>query len=127
MIHAVYDLTGCTDPQPAELLAAMRATVALLGCTIFGELAVDFPEDGGVTCVLVLGESHLTVSTWPEHGLAHLDIFTCRADTAPDEAVAPILLALAGTSVSSQRVPRLGPPRSVGCAPSLPRRPARRA
>lgn len=112
MIHAVYDLTGCTDPEPAELLEAMRETVCLLGCTILGELPVRF-QPHGTTCVLVLGESHLTVSTWPEHGLAHLDVFTCRADTNPDEAIDPIVAALGAATVHPRRIPRLGPPLSA--------------
>lgn len=111
MIHAVYDLTHCTtpDPEPADLLAAMHATATQLGCTVLGELVVPF-QPHGTTCVLVLAESHLTVSTWPEHHLAHIDLFTCRADTPPDNAITPILNTLGSTSIRSQRIQRLGPP-----------------
>ncbi len=114
MIHAVYDVTGCTADLAAEpLLSAMRATAALLGATIRRELAEPF-QPHGLTCVLVLAESHLTVSTWPEHHLAHIDVFTCRADTDPDTAIHPILTALGGDtpSVVTQRVPRAAPTRS---------------
>jgi S-adenosylmethionine decarboxylase len=36
MIHTVYDITGCTtpDPEPASLLQAMRTTAHRLGCTV---------------------------------------------------------------------------------------------
>lgn len=110
MIHAVYDVTRCTTPNPlaADLMEAMRGTVDRLGCTILGELPVVF-QPHGATCVLVLAESHLTVSTWPEHGLAHIDLFTCRADTDPDHAIAPILTALGAGAVNGQRVPRMDP------------------
>ena len=110
MIHAVYDITSCTTPnsEPAELLEAMRATVTRLGCTVLDELPVVF-QPHGVTCVLVLAESHLTVSTWPEHDLAHVDLFTCRADTDPEDAIVPILAALGGGTVHGQRIARLGP------------------
>lgn len=110
MIHAVYDVTGCAapNPEPAKLLDAMRATAARLGCTVLGELPVVF-QPHGATCVLVLAESHLTVSTWPEHELAHIDLFTCRADTDPDEAIAPILTVLGSGIVHDQRIARLGP------------------
>lgn len=85
MIHAVYDVTDCTspNPEPADLLHAMRDTVHRLGCTILGELPVLF-QPHGATFVLVLAESHLAVSTWPEHKFAHVDLFTCRADTDPN-------------------------------------------
>ena len=31
----------------------------------------------GVSGVVVIAESHLTVHTWPEHGYAAVDIFSC--------------------------------------------------
>jgi S-adenosylmethionine/arginine decarboxylase-like enzyme len=49
------------------------------------------------------------VSTWPEHELAHVDLFTCRADTDPEEAITPILAVLDGGTVHGQRIGRLGP------------------
>jgi S-adenosylmethionine decarboxylase len=90
----------------------MRDTVRLLGCTVLGELPVLF-QPHGATLVLVLAESHLVVSTWPEHRLAHVDLFTCRADTDPEYAVGPILAVLSGNVVHSQRVQRAGPRSTV--------------
>ena len=37
-----------------------------------------FPEPGGVTGVCLLGESHLAVHTFPEHGSLCLNLFCCR-------------------------------------------------
>ncbi len=34
----------------------------------------------GVSGVVIISESHLTVHTWPEYGYAALDIFTCGDD-----------------------------------------------
>tara|TARA_Y100001937_G_scaffold118023_1_gene171919 strand:+ start:115 stop:465 length:351 start_codon:yes stop_codon:yes gene_type:complete len=34
-------------------------------------------EPYGVTCVITLGESHLSCHTWPEKGSVAIDIFTC--------------------------------------------------
>lgn len=31
----------------------------------------------GVSGVVVIQESHLTIHTWPEHGYAAIDVFTC--------------------------------------------------
>jgi S-adenosylmethionine decarboxylase len=31
----------------------------------------------GVTGVIIIAESHLSIHTWPEHGYAAVDIFTC--------------------------------------------------
>ncbi len=110
MLHAVYDVTNCRVPSPdlTELVDAMRETVTRLGCTILGELPVMY-QPHGTTCVLVLAESHLVVSTWPEHQLAHIDLFTCRADTDPEHAIAPILTTLDADTVHGQRIHRSGP------------------
>jgi S-adenosylmethionine decarboxylase len=107
MICAVYDLLGCATPNPEldQLLDAMRAAVSRLGATILGELPVLF-QPHGLTCVLVLAESHLVVSTWPEHKLAHIDLFTCRADTDPERALQPIHDLLGSTAVHGQRIQR---------------------
>lgn len=117
MIHAVYDVTRCAtpNPEPATLLRAMRRTINRLGCTVLGELPVTF-QPHGVTCVLVFAESHLTVSTWPEHQLAHIDLLTCRADT--DHAINPILDTLGGTRVHRQRIRRAGPYPAAPASPA---------
>ncbi|RKN50429.1 S-adenosylmethionine decarboxylase family protein [Micromonospora endolithica] len=87
----------------------MRETCRLLGNTARSELIEPF-QPHGVTCVLVLAESHIVVTTWPEFELAHIDVFTCRADSDPDGAVRPILDLLGGTVALAGRVPRLALP-----------------
>lgn len=37
-----------------------------------------FFEPQGVTCVYVLGESHLSIHTWPEKKCCSIDLFCCR-------------------------------------------------
>ena len=38
------------------------------------------PLDGGpgVSAVAVIAESHMTIHTWPEHGIITMDMFSCR-------------------------------------------------
>lgn len=114
MICAAYDLVDCAcpNPEPYELLHAMRESVRLMGATVVGELPVMF-QPHGLTCVLVLAESHLVVSTWPEHGLAHVDLFTCRADVDPDAALRPVHEVLGCVDVRAQRLDRVMPPASA--------------
>lgn len=45
----------------------------------------------GVTGVLVLEESHISIHTWPEHFYAAIDIFTCGDQAMPDKAVAYLI------------------------------------
>lgn len=51
------------------------ALVARLGLCCVGEVYHEFAENGGFTAVLALTESHLSIHTWPEHGLATFDVF----------------------------------------------------
>lgn len=37
----------------------------------------------GVSGVVVIQESHLTIHTWPEYGYAAIDLFTCGEDVDP--------------------------------------------
>ena len=110
MICAVYDLLDCSTPDipPERLLKAMRTAAGRLGAKVLDELAVPF-QPHGLTCVLVLAESHLVVSTWPEQRLAHLDLFTCRADAPADEALQPIIEALGSHTVHRQAIRRRTP------------------
>ncbi|GAB3637193.1 hypothetical protein GCM10027422_27830 [Hymenobacter arcticus] len=51
------------------------ALVARLGLSSVGEVYHAFAENAGFTAVLALTESHLSIHTWPEHGLATFDVF----------------------------------------------------
>lgn len=48
----------------------------LPGLTILGSLKHDFPG-GGFSGLLLLGESHAAIHTWPELGLAWIELATC--------------------------------------------------
>jgi S-adenosylmethionine decarboxylase len=41
-----------------------------------------FPGEGGIAALVLLSESHLTVHTFPESGVASLNLFCCRARPA---------------------------------------------
>jgi S-adenosylmethionine decarboxylase len=59
-----------------ELRAVLRDAAAAGGATIVGEEFYAFPN-GGVTGVLLLAQSHLSIHTWPELALANVDLLTC--------------------------------------------------
>ncbi len=42
----------------------------------------------GISGVVVIAESHLSIHTWPEHRYAAVDIFSCGAVLQPENAVA---------------------------------------
>ena len=45
-----------------------------------------FSENGGISGVLVLAESHVSIHTWPERGFAAIDVFMC-GDCDPEAAL----------------------------------------
>ena len=55
------------------------------GITIIGESFYHF-DPGGVSGLVLVSGSHISIHTWPEYGYAALDIFTCSDDFSPDEA-----------------------------------------
>lgn len=75
------DAYGC-DPDrlrsQATLACIFDRVVADLGLQPLGHLWHQFPEPGGVTGLLMLSESHLTVHTFPESGVATVNLYCCR-------------------------------------------------
>jgi S-adenosylmethionine decarboxylase len=87
--HLLADFSGIdaallSDPQRVERILLQAAQAA--GATaIFGKFH-HFGENAGVTGVLLLRESHISIHTWPEHGFAAIDAFMC-GDARPDLAI----------------------------------------
>ena len=83
--HVLYDvwvedtrLLETVDLWQTLLLSAARDA----GATVLKAHFQQFTPIG-ITGFLLLAESHISVHTWPEEGLATIDIFTCGAmDTA---------------------------------------------
>ena len=40
----------------------------------------------GISGTIVITESHFNIHTWPEHGFAAVDLFTCGDKLNPDQA-----------------------------------------
>jgi len=55
------------------------------GATVVGESFYHFSPQG-VSGVVNIAESHIAVHTWPEHGYAAVDVFTCGDDVDPEKA-----------------------------------------
>jgi S-adenosylmethionine decarboxylase len=45
----------------------------------------------GISGVVIIAESHLTIHTWPEYGFAAVDIFTCGDQLIPTVAAAYVI------------------------------------
>ena len=58
-------------------------------------------EPQGVTCVAMLAESHISIHTWPEKGMAVCDIFTCGDHTMPQDGVEYMKMELEASDIVS--------------------------
>lgn len=67
----------------------------------------------GVSGVVIISESHLTIHSFPEHGYASVDVYTC-GDLDPTVAAKYIAEALGSTSSELVEIPRGMGPVSVG-------------
>lgn len=60
----------------------------------------------GVSGVVVIQESHLTIHTWPEYGYAAVDIFTCGETVDPWAAYTSLKVSLGAGHGSAMEVGR---------------------
>ena len=67
----------------------------------------------GVSGVVVITESHVTIHTWPEHGYAAVDIFSCSKKLDHSAIRAYLKKALHSGSVSGQTFIRGSSPKSA--------------
>lgn len=88
------------------LRSAMVEAVNRCGATIVGENFIKFTPQG-VTGVLVLSESHLSIHTYPEEGFAAIDCYTCGTTVDPEVACDYLVDALGGR-VAGYRALRRG-------------------
>ena len=78
--HLLLDLWGASNLTDPELInRALRDAAEAANATILHSHFHHFGPDGGVSGVLVLAESHISIHTWPERDFAAIDIFMCGA------------------------------------------------
>ena len=93
--HLLLDLWGANNlTDPARIDRALRDSAEAAGATILHSHFHHFGPDGGVSGVLVLAESHISIHTWPERDFAAVDIFMCGACNPYDSL--PVLKAAFG-------------------------------
>ena len=84
----------------------MISAAEAIGAHIVGQSFHKFSPQG-VTGVLSIAESHLSIHTWPEYSYAAADLFTCGNDIDPQIA-ANILIEKLDSKEPEQRIIRRG-------------------
>jgi S-adenosylmethionine decarboxylase proenzyme len=77
--HCIIEYYGCpaeTLDDPEKVQRLMCDAAAAMGATIVASEFHHF-NPHGVSGMVVISESHLSVHTWPEYGYAAVDVFTC--------------------------------------------------
>lgn len=60
----------------------------------------------GISGVLILAESHLTIHTWPEYNFAAIDVFTCGTKFDPKEVCEIIAKRLKSSKYEIKEIKR---------------------
>ena len=83
--HILCEVYGC-DPEvlnDVETIKEIMVNAALRAGAEVREVAFHKFSPQGVSGVVVISESHLTIHTWPEYSYAAVDVFTCGEHVDP--------------------------------------------
>lgn len=83
--HCLLNLYGANRSKLDDLgllLDLLKKSAYETGATYIDHVSKKF-EPQGVTIVIMLSESHVSIHTWPEKGEAMVDIFTCGDEVDP--------------------------------------------
>ncbi len=86
--HLIAEFADCDGQKLADLdyiEAALNEAVRKSGATIIRSVFHRYNPQG-VSGVVVIAESHLSIHTWPEYNYAAVDFFTCGESVDPYKA-----------------------------------------
>lgn len=110
--HVIAELWGCPAEKLNDLhnIERIMVNAALEAGAEVREVAFHKFAPQGVSGVVIISESHLTIHSFPEHGYASIDVYTCGDRIDPNVACDFITKALGATRLESIQVPRgVGP------------------
>jgi S-adenosylmethionine decarboxylase len=86
--HLIAEFTNCDMSildDLEQLEEFMKESVRISGATIVKSSFHRYNPQG-VSGVVVIAESHISIHTWPEYGYAAVDFFTCGESVDPYKA-----------------------------------------
>ena len=97
--HLLIDLWDASRLDDlAHVEKALRSAALASGATILNVDLHHFAPNGGISGVVVLAESHISIHTWPERSFAALDVFMC-GDCNPYKGIPALKEAFAPGNV----------------------------
>ncbi|AKP48074.1 MULTISPECIES: adenosylmethionine decarboxylase [Bacillus] len=109
--HVISELWGCEFEKlnDVEQIEKIFVEAALKSGAEIREVAFHKFAPQGVSGVVIISESHLTIHSFPEHGYASIDVYTC-GDLNPNIAADYIAEALGAQTRETIELPRgMGP------------------
>jgi S-adenosylmethionine decarboxylase len=106
--HLLVELHDCDKEALNDLDFLRRVMVdAAIDCgaVVLGESFHRFSPQG-VSGVVIIAESHLSIHTWPEYGYAAVDVFTCGTSVRPEKAAEVLIEKLGSRHHSLVEIPR---------------------
>ena len=110
--HVISELWECDEEKlnDMEYIEKVFVNAALECGAEVREVAFHKFAPQGVSGVVIISESHLTIHSFPEHGYASIDVYTCGNRIDPNVAVEYIAKALSAKVSEQVEVPRgIGP------------------
>merc|ERR1719420_250747 len=96
--HLILDLAGSDFKTLNDEVSLKQSTMDIInaaGMTLLGINAYKL-EPQGVSVTATLAESPLTIHTWPEHGTALIDLFTCGVSSDLQQLLPKVVAAYGG-------------------------------
>jgi S-adenosylmethionine decarboxylase proenzyme len=117
--HLLLELKICNEEVLNDLDLLKRClneAAVQSGATVVGESFYHFSPHG-VSGVVNIAESHISIHTWPEFRYAAVDVFTCGDDVDPEKAARIITERLGAQSHSLIELRRgIMEDSQIGCA-----------
>lgn len=110
--HVISELWGCNIEKlnNMKFIEETFVDAALRSGAEVREVAFHKFAPHGVSGVVIISESHLTIHSFPEHGYASIDVYTCGDRIDPNVAANFIAEALEADTRENVELPRgMGP------------------
>ena len=106
--HLLLELYDCDREalNDTDLIRDVMLKAAIdCGAVVLGNQFHHFNPQG-VSGVVVIAESHISIHTWPEYGYAAVDVFTCGTAVNPEIAANVLVESLSSKNHSLVEIPR---------------------
>jgi S-adenosylmethionine decarboxylase len=108
MKHILFTLKECSPgllDDEAHIRNVLIMAADQSGSTLLSLSSHKF-DPQGVTAIAMLAESHISIHTWPENGMAVCDVFTCGDNATPKNGVQYMFERLDARDMVSQEFER---------------------